>query len=64
MDISDVVLLMKRWANRKRIMDSQRLIDERRSFEDLVRENLNQEQVDSIIEVPEWTIGEEEINDY
>ena len=45
-------------------MNSQRLIDERRSFEDLVRENLNQEQVESLIEVPEWTIGEDEINDY
>ena len=45
-------------------MDRQRLIDERRSFEALVRENLNQEHVDSIIEVPEWTIGEDEIKDY
>lgn len=45
-------------------MNRQRLIDERRSFEDLVRENLNQEQVESLIEVPEWMIGEDEINDY
>ena len=45
-------------------MNSQRLIDERRSFEDLVRENLNQEQVESLIKGPEWMIGEDEINDY
>ena len=45
-------------------MNSQRLIDERRSFEDLVRENLNQEQVESLIKDREWMIGEEEINDY
>ena len=43
-DISDVELLMKR----------QRIINKKQSFEDLARENLNKQQVDSLISVPEW----------
>lgn len=52
--ISDVALLMKR----------QRLINERQSFEDLAREHLNKQQIDSIIDVPEWKAKINEMGSY
>lgn len=52
--ISDVALLMKR----------QRLVNERQSFEDLAREHLNKQQIDSIIDVPEWKAKINEMGSY
>lgn len=52
--ISDVALLMKR----------QRLTNERQSFEDLAREHLNKQQIDSIIDVPEWKAKINEMGSY
>lgn len=42
----------------------QRLTNDRKSFSDLVRENLNKEQIDSLIKVPEWNINGSEIRNY
>ena len=52
--ISDVALLMKR----------QRHVNERQSFEDLAREHLNKQQIDSIIDVPEWKAKINEMGSY
>ena len=53
-NVSDVVLLMKR----------QRLIKEGVTFEDLIRDYLNKQQIDSLIAVPEWSAKISEINSY
>lgn len=43
-NVSDVVVLMKR----------QRVINKNASFEDLVRDNLNKQQIDTLIAIPEY----------
>lgn len=43
-NVSDVVVLMKR----------QRVINKNASFEDLVRDNLNKQQIDALIAIPEY----------
>ena len=53
-DISDVELLMKR----------QRIINKKQSFEDLARENLNKQQVESLIRVPEWKAHINDMGNY
>lgn len=46
------------------MMGRQRLINEHTTFEDLVRANLNGEQVDSLIEHPQWTAGVKDMNKF
>lgn len=53
-NVSDVKLLMQR----------QRLITKYKTFEDLVRENLNKQQIDMLINVPEYEMQIEEVDDY
>ena len=53
-DISDVELLMKR----------QRIINKKQSFEDLARENLNKQQIESLIRVPEWKAHINDMGNY
>ena len=45
-------------------MKRQRLTNERQSFEDLAREHLNKQQIDSIIDVPEWKAKINEMGSY
>ena len=45
-------------------MVRQRLTSDRKSFLDLVRENLNKEQIESLIEIPEWNANNAEIHNY
>lgn len=53
-NVDDVKLLMRR----------QRLTSNQKSFEDLVRENLNKQQIDALISVPEHEMEVQEIGDY
>ena len=45
-------------------MQRQRLITKYKTFEDLVRENLNKQQIDMLINVPEYEMQIEEVDDY
>ncbi|CBK25218.2 uncharacterized protein [Blastocystis hominis] len=53
-NVDDVKLLMHR----------QRLTSKQKSFEDLVRENLNKQQIDALISVPEHEMEVQEVGDY
>ena len=45
-------------------MQRQRLITKYKTFEDLVRENLNKQQIDMLINVPEYEMQVEEVDNY
>ena len=54
MNVDDVKLLMHR----------QRLTSKQKSFEDLVRENLNKQQINALISVPEHEMEVPEVGNY
>ena len=54
MNVDDVKLLMHR----------QRLTSKQKSFEDLVRENLNKQQINTLISVPEHEMEVPEVGNY
>ena len=53
-NVPDVILLMKR----------QRILKNGISFEELIREHLNKQQIDTLITVPEWQAKISDLTNY
>ena len=45
-------------------MKRQRIINKKQSFEDLARENLNKQLIESLIRVPEWKAHINDMGNY